>query len=326
MEKIKNHIPGILFVFIIAIFSKWTDNMISPIVKLEALTIGIILGMTYSNTVGVQKIFDPGVKFSLKKLLKVGIVLLGFKLNFAEVMKEGPKYLLMIIVFVTLTLVISIFIGKLTGAGKKMSALIGVGSSICGASAIVALGPCIGAEDDDSILSVSVVSFLGTIGVIIYSIVAKISPMTDTQFGIWAGSSLHGVAHALAGAFARGEVAGEIGTFVKMIRVLMLVPVSIILGWAFNRGTEAKKAKFPMYVFYFVIAGVISSLNIIPSEIVKLLTKASGYLILMSMISMGLMVDFKAIKDKGAKAVSTGIILFGMVAPIMYIVAYNFFE
>lgn len=329
MKNIKKYIPGIIFVLIISSLSIFLNNTITNYfnINLEALTIAIIIGIVYNNTIGTSEILKDGVKFSLKRLLKIGIVLLGFKLNIYSIMKLGPKILVMVLIYVPLALTLAMVLRRVFGVNKKLATLLGVGTCICGASAVVAMAPCINAEDDDSVIAVSIVSFLGAIGVLVYSAVAASGlSLSDTQYGVWAGISLHGVAHALAAAFARGDVSGEIGTFVKMTRVLMLVPVSIILGYMFNNDnkTASKKAKFPMYVLYFIIAGVINSFGIIPEGITKILTETSSIFILMAMTAMGLSVDFKSLINKGVKAFLLGTLIFATLSSLSLVVILNF--
>lgn len=327
MKNLKELIPGVLFVLVISVFSEFLNSTVSRIIQLEALTIGIILGIIYNNVWGVSNKLKPGIRFSLKTLLKVGIVLLGFKLNFPTLVKLGPKVILMVIVYVPAVITLAVILGKLFKCGDKLSVLLGVGSCICGASAVVAVCPCINADEDDSVLAVSVISFLGAIGVIAYSALSVLPTLSDIQYGIWSGVSLHGVAHAIAASFARGSSAGEIGTFVKMSRVLMLVPVSLFLSIWFNRKSGAKysSTKFPMYVLYFIIAGIISSIGILPNTIINLLGNVSSWLILAAMISMGLSVSFKNIKNKGIRAVAVGSVLFGIMSPVMYLLILKFF-
>lgn len=329
MENIKKYILGIIFVLIISSLSIFLNNTITNYfnINLEALTIAIIIGIIYNNTIGTSEILKDGVKFSLKRLLKVGIVLLGFKLNIHSIMELGPKILVMVLIYVSLALTLAILLRRVFGVNKKLSTLLGVGSCICGASAVVAMAPCINAEDDDSVIAVSIVSFLGAVGVLVYSAVAASGlNLSDVQYGVWSGISLHGVAHALAAAFARGDVSGEIGTFVKMTRVLMLVPVSIILGYMFNNDKSAtsKKAKFPMYVLYFIIAGVINSFGVIPVGITKILTKTSSIFILMAMTAMGLSVDFKSLINKGVKAFLLGTLIFAILSSLSLVAILNF--
>lgn len=310
MKKYIKMIPGLLLVILVAVVSELLCAQIQDVFEIETLTIAIVLGMLYNNTVGTQRVFHDGVLFSLKKLLKVGIVLLGFKLNVSAILELGPKVLLMVLVYVPLTLILFMKLSKKFGVNKKLGTLLGVGSCICGASAVVALAPVIGADDDDAVVAVSIVSVIGAIGVVLYSGIAGLDSISDMSYGIWSGLTLHGVAHAIAAALAKGEVAGDIGTFVKMARVLMLVPVSLLLSYAFNGKGETKKAQFPMYVLYFIIAGVINSLGILPEQVTGFFAKSSSFLILMAMTAMGLSVNFKQVARKGAKGFVMGTVLF----------------
>ncbi|CAH2212680.1 YeiH family protein [Tepidibacter aestuarii] len=321
MNKIKKILPGLLFVFLISTISMFINDSIKHIVNLEALTIGIIIGIIYNNTFKTTDVLKPGITFSLKTLLKWGIVLLGFKLNFRALIELGPKVVIMIVLYVPFVLILSYLFGKVFNINNKVAVLLGVGSGICGASAVVAMSSCINAEEDDSIVAVSIINFLGAIGVLAYSTIAITSSMSNLEYGIWSGISLQGVAHAIAAAFARGDQSGEIGTLVKMGRVVMLVPVSLVLSYLFNKENKESKVKFPMYILYFVLAGIISSLNILSLESIKILAKLSSIFILMAMVGMGLNVDIKSIKDKGIKALIMGSLLFLIISITMYFVS-----
>ncbi|MGB3368492.1 MAG: putative sulfate exporter family transporter [Acidaminobacteraceae bacterium] len=314
MKKIKDLFPGLILIIIISLLSKQISFMLKDYVTLESLTIAIIIGMLVNNTLGVKKVFSGGITYSLKTLLKVGIVLLGFKLSADAILNLGFTTIIMVVAYVFIILFLSIKIGTKMHVPKKLATLIGVGSSICGASAVVALAPSIGADDDEAIIAVSIVSFLGAIGVIVYSLVPKFIPsITHIQFGIWSGLTLHGVAHALAGAFSMGEVSGEIGTFVKMTRVLMLVPVSIILGLMFGEKgetSESKTAKFPMYVALFIVAVIVNSVIRLPLGLSSILKQLSSFFILIAMTAMGLKVDLSSIKSKGMSSLLLGSLVF----------------
>ncbi|WZL74176.1 putative sulfate exporter family transporter [Clostridiaceae bacterium 35-E11] len=324
LKELNKLLPGLLFVFVIAILSIYMNDVLKSKINLEALTIGIIIGMIYNNTIGLQEKLKPGTKYSLKTLLKVGIVLLGLKLNFQSLLALGPKALLIILLFVPTVLFLARFLGKLFHADDKLATLIGVGSCICGASAVVAMSPCIDAQEDDAVVAVSIVSFLGAIGVILYSFVGFASTMSNIQYGFWSGISLHGVAHSIAAAFARGSEAGEIGTFVKMGRVVMLIPVALILSYLFRTQKQEKtKVEFPIYILYFILAGIIGSSGWMPAFLHTSFTQLSSIFILMAMISMGLSVDFKDIKNKGMKALWIGMTLFMITSISTYFIAIS---
>ena len=326
MDKFKNILPGIILTFIISVASIFIDKIMVENfnLRLEAVTYAIIIGMIYNNILKASKGLKPGIKFSAKKLLKIGIVLLGFKLSIFSIIELGPSILIMVLILIPSVFVVSNIIGKFLGVDTKLATLIGVGSSICGASAIVAVSPCIHAEEEDATAAVAIVSLLGVIGVIVYPLIAStLISISQSQYGVWCGLSLQGVAHAVGAAFAGGDVSGEVGTLVKMDRVIMLVPTSIVLSIIFSKSGngDKKKAKFPMYVLYFVIAVLISSaykefagnVNVI-NDIIYYLIKLSKILILMAMAGMGLGVDLKSFIKKGAKGFVMGMILFSIIS------------
>lgn len=314
------YLNGILLVGAISIFATLLGDWLMQWFQLESLTIAIIMGILISNTVSLPKSFNPGINFALKKLLIYGIVLLGFKLNFDAIMGLGWSVILWIMGYMAFVFGVVFILNKWFGMNAKLAALIGVGSSVCGAAAVIALAPTIDADEDDAVIAVSIVSFLGAIGVVLYAMIATVSSVTDAQFGVWSGMTLHGVAHALAGAFARGDLAGEIGTFVKMTRVLMLVPVSLILSYAFSSHVETqKRAHVPAYVWLFILMGIINATGLVPEQLQSAAKNLSDVFILMAMTAMGLGVNFKDIKGKGARAVVFGLILFAVTSSIAFV-------
>ena len=308
-------IQGLIIVLIISLLAKMLNSTLLS--SIETLTIGILLGLIYANTIGVRKSQLPGIDYSLKSLLKAGIVLLGVKLNYTLILALGLRSLAMVLILITLALAGVHFLGKKFHLPEKLSILMGVGSSICGASAIVAMGPVIGADDEDVTLSVMVISLLGMIGVILYSFVGTILPLSDTAYGLWAGSSLQGVAHALAAAGARGadNVSLEVGTLIKMARVAMLGPVALILGTIFSHPSAKKKVKIPSYLIYFLIVGLLTSFNdyfnLVPTafnlstlhvDLLSIAKELSSWLILMSMVAMGLKVHWRSFEKRALRA------------------------
>ncbi len=332
VESARRHVPGLAFVLALALLARYLDRLIAPVITLEALTVGIVLGIICGTALKTPRVLQPGVGYASKALLHTGIVLLGFKLDFLALASLGPTVLLLVLATVPTVLLLACLVGRLVGADDRLAVLIGVGSCICGASAVVAVTPCVRARKEDSVIAVSVVSFLGAIGLLVYSALSVTSGLTDVQYGAWSGLSLHAVGHAVAAAFARGSTAGEIGTLVKMARVALLVPVALVLTHIFGRrdslpdakgdGTTAAdrpKVAFPTYVLYFILAGIARSVGVVPSQAVSWLGQASSLLILMAMIATGLLVDFRAIKDKGVRGLLVGTLLFAVTATGTYL-------
>ena len=315
MNKLLKNIPGIFFCAILAYISK----IISSYIGISSLTVGIIIGILYANIIGLQKQLISGTRFTLKKLLKLGIIFLGVSLNFVAIYANGPKILMLAILVVVTGVFLAPHIAKLYGFNDKLAMLLGVGSSVCGASAIVAVAPVINADENDTALSVAIISVLGAIGVIIYPIIGSLINFSDIQYGFWSGSSLQGVAHALAAAGTRNLLALEMATYVKMTRVVLLAPLTIFLVRWCNQNTDNAEekvcVKIPYYIILFIVVGIISTLGFFDFQIVSLtmqewLKLASKELILWAMIAMGLGVNLKKIKAVGLKALFAGSSIF----------------
>ncbi len=332
----KKYIPGLLLVIIITVFSMLIHTYFLNF--LETLTIAIILGIVFSNTLGLNKIYLAGVTFSLKNILRWGIVLLGVKLNFNMIFSLSGWIGIIIIILVTIGLIAANVFGKLAKIDTRLSTLLGVGSSICGASAIVAMGPVIDSDGDDTAIAVTVISLLGAVGIVVYTFLSYIVPLSDIEYGIWSGSSLQGVAHVLAASGARGveSISVEIGTIVKMARVALLAPVALILSYIFNKKSTSNtkkttKVAIPGYVILFIIVGIFfsvnSSYNLIPMkfsiintefDLISILKKTSSFFILMGMVSMGLKLNIKSFKTKGLKALFTCSFVFILLSVLSY--------
>jgi uncharacterized integral membrane protein (TIGR00698 family) len=329
VNTIKPLLPGITITMVIALISTKLSQLLSPILTLEALTIGIILGMLYANTVKVHANFNPGIQVVLKQWLNYGIILLGFKLDFLLLADMGFNMLILVMLWVPILVLLARFIGMKMGLSEKLATLIGVGNSICGASAIIAIAPSIKAEDDDTLIAVGVISLLGAVGVIAYSFIATVSPMSDMQYGLWSGLTLQGVAHALAGAFARGDFSGQMGTFIKMERVLMLAPMTVMIVTFFaKKGGDTSEVsvkwwqRIPHYILPFIGAGIISSTGVLPEKLTSLLGSAGSYLILCAMIAMGLMVHVSSLRKKGGRALIMAGLYFAALSIAGYIIIY----
>lgn len=311
MNRLLKIAPGIMFCALIAFISK----TLSSYIGISSLTIGIVLGILYANIIGLQKPFQSGSTYTLKKLLKLGIIFLGVDLDFVAIYAHGPKILLLALLAVATGVFLAPHIAKLFGLNDKLAMLLGVGSSVCGASAIVATAPVIDADENDTALSVAIISLLGAIGVIIYPIIGSLINFNDIQYGFWSGSSLQGVAHALAAAGTRSELALEMATYVKMTRVVLLAPLTLFLiRWceSTQKTSETKtKVKIPLYIILFIIVGILSTFGLfnfqLGSKTLQSWIKfASKELILWAMIAMGLSVNLTKLKEVGLKALFAG--------------------
>lgn len=317
-------LPGLLLSCVIAAAAWLLSGWLSRWLLLEALVIGILLGIAVSAVLGSRAVLKPGVGFSARTLLELAIILLGFKLSFAKLAALGGPALLGVVLFVPLIVLAAIPLGRLFGLSPKLAVLIGVGSGICGSSAIAAVAPVIRADDEDAALAVSGLSVLGAGAVLLFAAFTHSIPLSDTQWGVWAGLSMQAVPNAIAAAFARSTEAGDVGTIVKMARVALLAPIALGLAWWFSRSSsgnpdgEAAAPGVPLYVILFVLAGALNSTGWLPELASTRCAQASSILMLVAMSALGLQVDFASLRKRAGPAFVMSCVLFLAVAASAY--------
>ena len=308
-------IPGLLLTAGVAILAEYLKE-IPSLSLLSSLIIAIILGIVIKNTVGVTEIFRPGIAFSLKRILRLSIILLGLRLSLPQILAVGPVGL--IIVFVTLvsTFVFTCWFGKQIGVNPKLTKLIAAGTSICGASAIVATNGVVESKDKDVAYAVAIVTIFGTMSMLLYPLLFTFLQVTSQEFGMWCGISIHETAQVIAAAFQGGEVSGEFGTVAKLSRVIFLAPVVLTLGVlspsSKNSSTEnkssnkSKKLPIPWFVLGFIALVLLNSANVFPEEVKKSVTEINHFLLTISMAGMGLKTNIREIKQSGMKPLYLG--------------------
>ncbi len=172
----------------------------------------------------------PGVGFSLRRLLRFGIILLGFQLTISQVIEVGSRGFLIIAATLAATFVFTVWMGKLLGVDRKLAQLIAAGTSICGASAVIATNTVTNAHDEDVAYAVACVTVFGSVAMFTYPLLPGLLHLDPHAFGLWTGASVHEIAQVVAAAFQDGKAAGEFGTIAKLSRVMLLAPVVIALG------------------------------------------------------------------------------------------------
>ena len=292
---------------------------------IEPVMMALILGMVVSNLVALPKAMSSGIKFCVKKLLPLGIIFLGARLDFNEMIKEGATGACMAALETAIAFMLLLWLSKMFNLPRKLGLLLGVGTAICGGTAIVATAPVIEAEEKDVVFSVATVTLLGLIGMFLLPVLAHTMHMGDKGFGYWAGLSIHQTPQVIASGFSYSVQSGETATTVKLARVCLLAPVVFIVGLLNARGEAqgATKKKvnylqmFPMFVFGFLAFALAHTLGWLPElhfsapslfgtpakdpKLADWLVKFSSWCIIISMAGVGLETRFHAMKQTGAK-------------------------
>jgi len=277
----------------------------------EAIVIAILLG------IAIRAIWQPdrrwlmGIAFTAKQLLEVSVALLGASLTFSAIAASGFALLGAIVMIVIVALAASFGISRLLGLPTRLSILIACGNSICGNSAIAAVAPVIGASSDDIISSISFTAVLGVLVVLGLPLLIPLLHLSETQYGILAGMTVYAVPQVLAATVPAGLVSTQIGTLVKLIRVMMLGPVVACIAVSARslRGDRSAGASEPNGLFrtvpWFIVAffalAALRSLSLMPGAAVLPLQKIAGILTVMSMAALGLGVDLRVIGRVGGR-------------------------
>jgi uncharacterized integral membrane protein (TIGR00698 family) len=202
--------------------------------------------------------------------------------------------------------------GKRLGVGRELVQLIAAGTSICGASAVIAANTVAGAHDEDVAYAVACVTVFGSLSMFLYPLLPALLHLGPKAFGLWAGASIHEIAQVVAAAFQDGQSAGEFGTIAKLSRVMMLAPVIMVLAW-FDKdrpsdadGSPKVKPPFPWFVLGFVALIGVNSVIAIPAGIKSMIILATAFLLSVALGAMGLETDIRKLKAKGVRPLALG--------------------
>ncbi|RNF39720.1 YeiH family protein [Planococcus salinus] len=327
-SNIKKNIPGLLMVFIIAYISQSVGK---DIPLLGSTVTAILLGVLIRNFIGMPTVFSPGIQYSLKSVLKLAIILLGTSLNLVQVFTIGSQSIVVISAVVILGIILTIGIGRWMGLSGNIPALIGVGTAICGATAIAAISPIMKSKEEETAFAITTIFIFNIIAVILYPIIGVLTGMNDEVFGMWAGAAIHDTSSVVAASFAYSDEAGGIATVVKLTRTLFLIPLALLIGiYISSRASKeggtlsgVKISKiFPWFLLGFLAMSVLNTLGMFSESAVQNITQTSKFMILMAMASVGLGVNFKQIKEIGLKPIYLGLIASLIVALVSILIIY----
>lgn len=321
----KKYVPGIVLSFGMAAVSIILGNWF-PLIGSSVFA--IVLGILLSNFLKIPDSFQPGLTYSGKKLLQYSIIFLGFSMSIGNVSATGLSSLKISILTILIAFFAAYAAGKFFKMRRVLTVLIGFGTAICGGSAIAAASPILEAEEEEIALSISTIFFFNILAVFIFPFLGHLMQMSDGYFGTWAGTAINDTSSVVAAGYTYSQAAGDLATIVKLSRALMIVPACLIFaGYRYVRGKQSAqkvdlKKIFPWFILWFVLASVVSSLGIFPSELVPYTKLLSQWLMAMALAGIGAKVSFKQFKEAGAGPLLTGAFAWFCVAVSSLIIQY----
>ena len=321
-DQIQSHLPGLaLCAALAATASLLADGALLRGAGLSALTLAILAGMALGNT-GFDRLAPAcgaGVQFAKGPLLRLGIVLYGFRLSFQDIAGVGLAGVLIDALVLGSTFLIAYQVGtRLLRLDRQSAILIGAGSSICGAAAVLATEPVLGAKAEKVSVAVATVVIFGTVAMFLYPLLFRLNAaggwLADGRgFGIFTGATIHEVAQVVAAGREMGEAAASAAVITKMIRVMMLAPFLILLSAWLARtqpGAARGRIAMPWFALLFVAVTGFNSLHWLPAGTVAAVQALDGFLLAMAMGALGLHTRVAAIRQAGAKPLLLAALLF----------------
>lgn len=315
-------LPGLLLGSVIAAVA-FAARQLPGMAAFSPMILSIMIAIAFHNIVGTPAWAKGGVTFSLRRLLRLAIILLGLQLTAAQVTEVGGRGLGIIAATLVATFVFTVWTGKLLGVDRKLAQLIAAGTSICGASAVIATNTVTDAPDEDVAYAVACVTVFGSIAMFAYPLLPALLHLDPHAFGLWTGASIHEIAQVVAAAFQDGQQAGEFGTIAKLSRVMLLAPTVIALGLMAarqqqqsgpDRRATTARPPMPWFVLGFVALVGLNSLITIPAEAKVWIATVTTFLLSVALAAMGLETDIRKLAAKGLRPLLLGALAFLFIA------------
>ena len=325
MKFVKNNWKGIAICLAVAIPS-WFLGLLFPVIggAVIAILAGMVIGVIMKN----KSPFESGIKFTSKKVLQWAVILLGFGMNLNVILETGKQSLPIIISTISISLIIAFVLHKAMRIPGKISTLVGVGSSICGGSAIAATAPVIDADDDEIAQAISVIFFFNVLAALIFPAFGHLIGFSTTSgeaFGIFAGTAVNDTSSVTSAAstwdsmWNLGSSTLDTAVTVKLTRTLAIIPITLVL--AFYRATKAKrsganaekisiKQVFPFFILFFILASVITTIAVsfgVDAAVFNPVKTLSKFFIVMAMAAIGLNTNIVKLVKTGGKPLIMGL-------------------
>ncbi|QEA41027.1 putative sulfate exporter family transporter [Pistricoccus aurantiacus] len=306
-DTVPKVLPGVLICVIIGLATTFISEHYGGPVMLYALLFGISIHFLYAE--GGRAV--AGVEFASRTILRLGVALLGTRITISQVAELGIGPIITVIVGVTLTILSGVALARVLGLQKDLGMLTGGSVAICGASAALALSAVMPRHENherNTIMTVVSVTALSTAAMVIYPLFVSVLNMTDNQAGVFLGGTIHDVAQVVGAGYIISQETGDISTFVKLLRVAMLVPAVMCFMFVFSKQNKSaagdkKVPLLPGFLVGFVVLVIINSLGLIPEAASASITTFSGWCLVTAIAGLGIKTSFQKLAEVGWKPI-----------------------
>ncbi len=319
--------PGLVLAVLTALVARFLHGRLpgSVAAVVGEVLVAVALGLLIGNLFRLPAAVGPGLKVAVQGVLRIAIVLLGASLSLAEIGKVGIRALVLVALLMTLALTLAHGLSRLLGIPPRLGSLIGVGTAVCGNSAISATAPVIGAKDEEVSFAIATNTLFGTLAVLAYPLLGRALGLSESAFGVWAGSAVNDTSQVVAAGFAYGETAGQVATTVKLTRNALMGVVIVIMGWLYRSG-EPRTVRggfalrfaqsVPVFVWGFLALAALRSFGVLGAtsdalgvDLVAGATWAAKLLILVALAAVGLTTRFRDLAKIGFAPFLIGLVV-----------------
>lgn len=282
---------------------------------------GIVLGIMVRTLRAPGHRFHPGIRVAGKQVLQWSIVALGLNLSLGQVIRTGAASLEVTAVTVAAAFVSAALLGKWLGVASKLKLLIGIGTAICGGSAIAAATPIIRSDEHDTAFAISTIFLFNLVAVLLFPMLGHLMHLSERGFGLWAGTAINDTSSVVAAGYTYGKVAGDYATIVKLTRAMLIIPVCLALAaieirrhHKHGRADFSLRRIFPWFIAWFVVASAVSSAGLIPGAWAPYIHDAAQWMIVMALTAIGLSSDLRRMASTGPRPILLGLGVWAAVA------------
>ena len=309
--SLSQRLPGLLLSVAIALVALGLGREL-PLIG--GPVFGIVLGILVRNIVAPGGSFTPGIQFAGKQVLQWSIIALGFGLSLNQVAKTGLESLSVTLVTMTVAFLAAWLLGRALGVHDKLKILIGVGTAICGGSAIAAVTPIIKPDEHDTAFAISTIFLFNLVAVLLFPLLGHLLHLSDLGFGLWAGTAINDTSSVVAAGYSFSKEAGDYATIVKLTRATLIIPICLVLAFATAWKQKKQGATdfslrriFPWFILWFLVASALRTAGVVPVAIQPALHMAAEFLIIVALTAIGLSANLRKMASTGARPILLGL-------------------
>lgn len=288
------------------LLGRWLPTVGGPV-------FAILLGLAIRNSMGMLPVFQPGLAFASKKVLQWSIIALGFGLSITQVVQTGLESLWVTLITMAAAFIVAGLLGRMLRVPDRLLTLIGVGTAVCGGSAIAAVAPIIKPSEHETAFAISTIFLFNVVAVLVFPFFGHLMNMSDIGFGLWAGTAINDTSSVVAAAYSYSTEAGDYATVVKLTRATFIIPICLFYVFLEVKRQKQEGSGFsirrliPWFIVWFVVASAVRSTGVLPDEVLVVLQFLAKFLMVLALAAIGLSSNMRAMVRTGWQPVALGL-------------------